>query len=758
MAVVRTLIGNVKGPKGDTGPQGPKGDQGIQGETGSQGPKGDQGIQGIQGPQGNIGATGQRGSRWTSGTAITGESTIEKVYSGTGISDSLVNDQYINTDTGNLYRCTQAGDSATAKWVYVGCIPSKVLEVISDELSEIKDVDLTNITHDMGPDNFESITYGNNIFVCVSDQGCIYYSENGVVWNLAVGDTIVYKTVCYGDGLFVAAGAGSYVYTSNDGLVFTGFHSSLPDGWTVTSVAYGNGKFVALNKNGDTVDAYYSENGVDWIKSTTSITNSVAGDIVKFYNNRFIVTGKYGNIYASDDGITWEYITSINVTGSIYDITYVNGTYIAVGGDSNNGYSYTYYSENLSEWISGNGTSGVLTGVAYGNGKFISVNDSGVVFYSEDGITWNELGSKSDVSFTSIIYGNYKFVVGASNGKLAYYIEYANKTDIINQLLRRMDEVEANTTTDCAPIDSPTFTGSVSLGRKAGTTVGNNSLAVGENVEASGNMSCAVGNNTKASGESSYAEGEWTKAEGKCAHAEGGGCWAYRDYTHAEGCNDGDQPTIASCKGAHAEGMGTISSGNGSHSEGKRTQALREASHTEGRYTKVEGDCGHAEGEYSTVGDGALCGHAEGLDCHANGKYSHASGQKTTANGNASYTEGYGNTTGTNAACAHAEGDENIANGYASHVEGKKNIANGEFQHVQGKYNVPDNENRYAHIVGGGTGEANNERKNIHTLDWDGNAVFAGDVIATDSEGNTVSLLALYEFMNSINNGNEVMY
>ena len=44
--------------------------------------------------------------------------------------------------------------------------------------------------------------------------------------------------------------------------------------------------------------------------------------------------------------------------------------------------------------------------------------------------------------------------------------------------------------------------------------------------------------------------------------------------------------------------------------------------------------------------------------------------------------------------------------------------------HIQGKYSKIDK--NYAHIVGGGTSDTN--RKNIHTLDWDGNAWFAGDI------------------------------
>ena len=67
-----------------------------------------------------------------------------------------------------------------------------------------------------------------------------------------------------------------------------------------------------------------------------------------------------------------------------------------------------------------------------------------------------------------------------------------------------------------------------------------------------------------------------------------------------------------------------------------------------------------------------------------------------------------------------------VANQTATHAEGGGTIASSKYQHVQGKYNVEDTEGEYAHIVGGGS-DANN-RRNIHTVDWDGNAEYAGDV------------------------------
>lgn len=59
-----------------------------------------------------------------------------------------------------------------------------------------------------------------------------------------------------------------------------------------------------------------------------------------------------------------------------------------------------------------------------------------------------------------------------------------------------------------------------------------------------------------------------------------------------------------------------------------------------------------------------------------------------------------------------------------SHAEGDRTIASSENQHVQGKYNIEDATNTYAHIVGNGTSDTS--RSNAHTLDWNGNAWYAG--------------------------------
>lgn len=186
----------------------------------------------------------------------------------------------------------------------------------------------------------------------------------------------------------------------------------------------------------------------------------------------------------------------------------------------------------------------------------------------------------------------------------------------------------------------PVGSGSFSMNRKSGTTVGVRSHAEGSGCTASGMLSHAEGDGCAATSVGAHAEGYQTVASSGYAHAEGSETKATAVNTHAEGNN-----TTASAREAHAEGMHTIASGEKAHSEGWFTEARAEASHAEGIGT----------------------------------------------------------------------------------------IANGAHQHVQGRYNIEDGKHmtgKYAHIVGNGYEDEdyNYVRSNAHTLDWDGNAWFAGDV------------------------------
>lgn len=131
-----------------------------------------------------------------------------------------------------------------------------------------------------------------------------------------------------------------------------------------------------------------------------------------------------------------------------------------------------------------------------------------------------------------------------------------------------------------------------------------------------------------------------------------------------------------------------------SFAEGFNTTASGEYSHAEGHQTTASGNCSHAEGSNTTASD----------------DYSHAEGWRTTASGPVSHAEGY----------------QTTASGDYSHAEGEGTKASSKNQHVQGKYNVEDSSNTYIHIIGNGTSDT--ARSNAHTLDWSGNAWYAGTV------------------------------
>lgn len=142
----------------------------------------------------------------------------------------------------------------------------------------------------------------------------------------------------------------------------------------------------------------------------------------------------------------------------------------------------------------------------------------------------------------------------------------------------------------------------------------------------------------------------------------------------------------------------TITAFDCSHAEGNSSHAFGDSSHAEGYHAKAIGKASHAEGYYNM---------ASGTASHAEGKYTEASGY-----------------------VSHAEGNGAIASGSSSHAEGDHTIASGSNQHVEGEYNIEDQ--TLLHIVGNGS---SSKRSNAHTIDWSGNAWFAGDVYTGSTSG-----------------------
>lgn len=177
---------------------------------------------------------------------------------------------------------------------------------------------------------------------------------------------------------------------------------------------------------------------------------------------------------------------------------------------------------------------------------------------------------------------------------------------------------------------------------------------------------------------------------------------------------------------SYTEGLDNIASESYSHAEGYRNTAFGIASHIEGISfialpSNVNSSSSNEEitniwnnNDFS-LAKGAYC-HVEGRNCLGLGNSSHVEGGRNLSLGE----------------CAHAEGFGSSALGIYSHAEGMATIASGSFSHVQGKGNIEDSSEEYAHIVGNGDAE---NRSNAHTIDWNGNAWFAGDVYIGSRDG-----------------------
>ena len=122
----------------------------------------------------------------------------------------------------------------------------------------------------------------------------------------------------------------------------------------------------------------------------------------------------------------------------------------------------------------------------------------------------------------------------------------------------------------------------INVGRKAGSTVGEYSIAEGVN--------------TTASGGGSHAEGGSTEATGDVSHAEGGGSSRASGYA------------------SHAEGVSTRASGYASHAEGTNNDAIGSWSHTEGYGTIANNESEHASGQFNVSNEDTLFSVGDGTD------------------------------------------------------------------------------------------------------------------------------------------------
>lgn len=294
-----------------------------------------------------------------------------------------------------------------------------------------------------GGNAWADITYGNGIFVAVAEGGDgqrVMTSVNGVDWVLRtpIADAMSWKSITFGNGLFVAVAyggvaAGSRVMTSPDGVTWTGRTPSSTSLWW--SITFGNGLFVAVS-NGDGISRVMtSPDGVTWTGRSASILSSWTA--VTFGNGLFVALSTSDKLMTSPDAITWTTRSTPGLGDSWNDVTYGDGKFIAVGENGS-----VMRSADGITWIDSAMPGNKLVSVIYGEGYFVALDQdvtfvdrfqtiSGVTTYvatdvvvanrpqiitSTDGRTWRNQSAPQDSSWSSIAFGNGRFVAVSSEG------------------------------------------------------------------------------------------------------------------------------------------------------------------------------------------------------------------------------------------------------------------------------------------------------------------------------------------------------
>ncbi len=263
--------------------------------------------------------------------------------------------------------------------------------------------------------SWQSVTYGNGLFVAVSSGGTnrVMTSPDSITWTArTAAEANQWRAVIYGNGLFVALSdtGTNRVMTSLDGITWTARTAAQANTWY--SVAYGNGLFVAVAQSG---------------------TNRVMTSPITYVTSTLANVDNLGNLSL---GTTTAYARlSIDTENLGSSAAFLVGTNalpkLVVSNDGNVGIGKLTPTMALdvvgqSGTVSGASTWTARTAaeanswssVTYGNGLFVAVANFGTnrVMTSPDGITWTARSAAQANSWSSVTYGNGLFVAVSYDG------------------------------------------------------------------------------------------------------------------------------------------------------------------------------------------------------------------------------------------------------------------------------------------------------------------------------------------------------
>ena len=224
--------------------------------------------------------------------------------------------------------------------------------------------------------NVTSAAYIAGVWLMISVTGTTDQlwksTDGGITWVEATKPAIgagsseyYWKTLVYCNGrLYIFANGGTYnAYYTFDGSNW--FILGLPFMGGVTSMAYGNGVYVAVQRGKNA--HMFSRDGLNW-QSIYMPSGTNGGMDVAFGNGAFIIpSSTLGLIARSTDGQNWESVTVGD--GYWISIAFGAGTFVAVTNDT----LYVYHSDDGENWGAERLTTAYFNDVLFINNVFIAM-------------------------------------------------------------------------------------------------------------------------------------------------------------------------------------------------------------------------------------------------------------------------------------------------------------------------------------------------------------------------------------------------
>jgi len=240
---------------------------------------------------------------------------------------------------------------------------------------------------------------------------------------------IYITSIAYGNGKFVYVSkdkwANDKIAYSSNGITWTPIDVSyVSSNFTLNDITYGNGAFIAVGSDSTTDKGLilYSSNGSSWSDTKTNNTSLGTDYIgIAYGGGKFVIVDDLCYYQTSTDGITWATKSQLSTFNGIRGITYGNDKFVAVGSSgkmaySTNGTSWTAVTDSTF------GTTDAILAITYGKGKYVAVGSYGKIAYSTNGISWTAVENSTfgETLINRVAYGNGKFVAVGNNGKMAW--------------------------------------------------------------------------------------------------------------------------------------------------------------------------------------------------------------------------------------------------------------------------------------------------------------------------------------------------